>query len=144
MDQMDVDPTTSLPSSSSKHPAGLPPTLSSAAKRAKIPLPDEQLTMLSHNMAERRRAWTLLVNHNFEWLNILSDVMMQLNQELAYTNMKDGNIANLTLDRASDIVKGFNEDELEEWKVGVQNVIDKNDWIDLLACCMCILDFQIV
>jgi hypothetical protein len=145
MNQMDVDPTTSLPSSSSKRPAAFPPA-SSADKRAKILLPDDQLTTLSSNM--NRRKWQILVDEaeadDSLWWDILSDVLMHLTQELASTNMKGNVIANLTLKRANDTIKSFNEDELEQWKVGVRNGVKGNDWIDLLACRTYISDYQII
>ena len=78
------------------------------------------------------------------WGDILTDILIHLTLELVSTNMKDNIIANLTLERADDMVKSFNEDELEQWNVGVQNIVKKNDWIDLLARRMYISDYQII
>ena len=78
------------------------------------------------------------------WGDILTDILIHLTLELVSTNMKDNVIANLTLERADDMVKSFNEDELEQWKVGVQNGVKKNDWIDLLVRRMYISDYQII
>jgi hypothetical protein len=146
MNQMDVDPTTSPPSSCSKCPAAFPPTSSSADKRAKILLLDGQLTTLSSNM--NRRKWQILVDEaeadDSLWWDILLDILMHLTQELTSTNMKGNIIANLTFKRADDIIKSFNKDKLEQWKVGVWNGVKGNDWIDLLACCMYISDYQII
>ena len=58
--------------------------------------------------------------------------------------MKDSVIANLTLGYADDMVKSFNEDKLEQWKVGMRNGVKNNDWVDLLARRMYILDYQII
>lgn len=78
------------------------------------------------------------------WRDLLSDILMHLTLELASTNMKGSVIANPDLERADDIVKSFNEDELEQWKVGVRNGVKKNDWIDLLARRTYISDYQII
>ena len=146
MNQMDVDSTTPLPPYSSKRPAASPLASSSADKRAKILLPDGQLATLSSNMNKRR--WQILVDEaeadNFLWWDILSDVLYHLTRELASTNMKDSVIANLTLERAGDIVKSLNEDELEQWKVGVWKGVKRNDWNDLLARRTYISDYQII
>ena len=39
------------------------------------------------------------------------------------------------------IAKNFNKDKLERWKVGMQDGVKRNDWIDLLGHCMYILDY---
>jgi hypothetical protein len=130
---MDVD----LTSSSLKRPADFPPCSSSADKRAKI-LPDEQLTKLNSNMDNRM--YEMLVKaaeaNESVWWNILPSVLMDLTLELVSTDMRDSVITNLTRERANRIVKSFNKEQLEEWKVGV--------WTDLVLCCMYILDFQII
>ena len=132
---MDVNPTTPLPSSSSKRPADFPPASSSADKSAKILqilLPDGQLTKLNYKMNSLayRRDWEILVDTADDslWLGILSDVLMELTRELASTDV----ITNITFDRADDIVKSFNKDQLEEWKVDVRNAVRSGCWNDLL------------
>ena len=143
--QMDVDPPTSPPASSSKRPAASPPA-SSLDKRVKILLPDAQLSRLCFNMhlMSDRKKWPIRVEEaevdDSLWSDLLSDILIHLPEELI---MKGSPIANLTPKRAEDIVKSFNEDELEQWKVGVRNGVKKNDWIDLLACRMYISDYQI-
>ncbi|KAF8319201.1 hypothetical protein F5887DRAFT_378307 [Amanita rubescens] len=135
MNQMDVDPTTRLPSSSSKRPADFLPASSSADKRTKILPPDGQLTKLNSNMGNRM--YNILVDvaeaNESVWWNILSSVLMDLTLELASTDMKDSVIANLNRERADDIVKSFNnKDQLEEWKVDVRNAVKSKDWTDLV------------
>ena len=129
---MDVNPTTPLPSSSSKRPADFPPASSSADKSAKILLPDGQLTKLNYKMNSLayRRDWEILVDTADDslWLGILSDVLMELTRDLASTDV----ITNITFDRADDIVKSFNKDQLEEWKVDVRNAVRSGCWNDLL------------
>jgi len=145
MNQMAVDPTPP-PSTSSKC---FPPTPSSVDKRAKILLSEEQLTTLSSKMnrMKHRRNWQIWVEKaeadDSLWWDILSDVLMCLDRELASTNMKDSVFADLTLDDADDILGNFNEDQLEGWKVGVRNGVKKSDWIDLLARRTYISDYQI-
>ncbi|KAM6495407.1 hypothetical protein JOM56_008113 [Amanita muscaria] len=142
---MDVDPTTPVASSSLKRPADFPAS-SSADKRAKTLLPRGQLTTLSSNMDEvsSRKLWKILVdravakNSESLWSDILSDVLMHLHLELGSTNMNGANIKG-----AYDIVKSFNKDELEAWKVGVRNGVERKDWNDLLARRMYISDYQI-
>ena len=80
---------------------------------------------------KRTRKWQISTDDSL-WRDILSDVLVGLTLELASTNMK-GSVEILTLKRADEIMKSFNEDELEAWKVGVRNGVKKNDWTDLLA-----------
>jgi hypothetical protein len=145
MNQMDVDP-----SSSSKRPAPFPLASSSAEKRAKILLPDAQLIELSTKMKHKadRKKWQMMVKEaeadDSLWWDINLDVLIYLVQELASTSMKHSVIASPNAERANDIVKSFNEDELEQWKVGVRNGIERNDWTDLLVHRTYISDYQII
>ncbi|KAF8339317.1 hypothetical protein F5887DRAFT_1232790 [Amanita rubescens] len=125
MNQMDVD----LSSSSLKRPADISSTSSSADKRPKI-LPDEQMTTLSSKMnaIARRRKWESSVDDAD-----VSDVLRDLTENLASTDMRDSVITKLTFEGADDIVKSFNEDQLEAWKVGVRNSVKSKDWTDLVA-----------
>jgi hypothetical protein len=76
--------------------------------------------------------------------DILSNVLTDLTQELASTDMRDSVIANLTREHANDIVKSFNKDRLEEWKVGLRNCVKSKDWTDLVLRRMYISDCQII
>ncbi len=142
MNQMDVD----LASSSLKRPADFPPASSSADKRAKILLPDGQLTKLNSNMNNRQPMYKLWVDaaeaNESVWQNTLSTFFMVLTLELASTDMRDSVIANLTPERADDIVKNFNKDQLEEWKAGVRNGVKSKDWTDLVLRRMYISDYS--
>ena len=136
MTQMDVN---TPPASSSKRPAASPPAFSSADKRIKILLPEAQLNTLCVDMKKKSdmKKWRILVEEakdDERWMNLLSDILMHLTRELASTNMKGSVIANLTLEGAEEMVNSFNEDELEQWRVGVRNGIKSNDWLDLLEC----------
>ena len=92
--------------------------------------------------------WEILINgaeaNNNLWPSILSDVLMHLTSELASTDMKNKVIADLTLDRANKIVKSFDEDQLEEWKVGVQNGVKGNNWTNLIERRTYFSDYQII
>jgi hypothetical protein len=150
MNQMDVDPPTSLPSSSKKRPAASPPASSSADKCAKLLLPDSQLTALTDIMKHKsdRKKWLVFVKEARDddtlWRDLISDVLMHLLGELASTNMKGSMIASPNPERADDIVKSFNEAELEQWKVGMRNGVEKNNWIELIAHRTYISDYQII
>ena len=138
---MDVDPD----SSTLKRPADFHPASSSADKHVKVLLPDGQLTKLSSNMDSRRMLYKVLLDKTEAdgtlWRNLLSTVLMDLTLELANTDMKGSVISR---ERVRDIVKNFNKDQLEEWKVGVRNGVTMNDWIDLLARRTSISDYQII
>ncbi|KAF8324798.1 hypothetical protein F5887DRAFT_1022029 [Amanita rubescens] len=130
---MNVDSTTD-PSSSSKRPAPPSSSSSSADKRPKLVLPAGELTTLNSNMDRKR--WKWMVNeaeaNNDLWPDLLSDVLGRLTLELASTDMKNKVIANLTFDHADKIVKSFDEDQLEAWKVGVRKGVKENDWTNLI------------
>jgi hypothetical protein len=135
------------PSSSSKRPAAFPLASSSAEKRPRIVLPDAQLTELSDNMKRNRKRWNILIKaaetDDSLWWHIYSDVLSHLTQELASTDMKRDVIASPNPQGANNILMSFNEDELEQWKVGVLNGVEKDDWIDLILHRMYISGDQI-
>ena len=132
----DIDPTTPLPSSSSKRPADSPAS-SSTEKRAKIlPSMEElsQLTTLSSMLDGHRKKLQAVQEIGLEWPEIIELILRYLRRESESMNMKASVIANLIPDRADVIVKSLNEDELKEWKDSVRDGIDKNHWIGLLMC----------
>jgi hypothetical protein len=143
---MDVDPPASPRSSSSKRSAAFPPASPPPEKRAKILLPHAELIELSAKMP--RKMWQILVKEaeadDSLWWEIHSDVLMYLTEALASTSMKHSVIASPNPECAKDIAKSFNEDELEQWKVGVWNGVDRNDWTDLLVHRTYISDYQII
>ena len=138
------------PSSSSKHP---PPcsSSSSSASADKCPKPillAGELTTLSSNMDRERFKWEVLINaakaNNNLWPSILSDVLTHLMLELVSTDMKNKVITDLTLDHANKIVKSFDKDQLEEWKVGTQNGVKGKGWTNLIECHTYFSDYQII
>jgi hypothetical protein len=70
--------------------------------------------------------------------------MMDLTRELAGTDMRNSVIAKLSLERADDIVKNFNKDQLEEWKVGLRNGVKSENWVDLVARRTYISNYHII
>ena len=109
------------------------PTSSSAEKRAKLILPEPQLTPLNDKMKRRsdRMQWQLLVNKaeydESMWLDLLPTVLTHLTGALASTNMKGSVIASQNFDGAEEFVKCFNNEVFEEWKVGVREGVENND-----------------
>ena len=79
--------------------------------------------------------------HDFQWSDILLDVLRCLSLELSGRKVKSS-VVNLNFVRASDIV--LNKDRLEECKVCVRKVVESNDWIDLLERRTYISDYQII
>ena len=71
-------------------------------------------------------------NDDSSWRPLLSDVLVHLTSHLLATEMERSVIASQTAEHANDIMSGFNEDDLEEWKAGVRNGVERNDWIDLI------------
>jgi hypothetical protein len=72
------------------------------------------------------------------------DVLAYLAEQFEATDMKDTVIARPNPKRAADIVNGFNEDELEQWKAGVRNGVENNDWTDLIMHRTCVSDCRMV
>jgi len=137
MDQMDVDTTTPPSSSSKRSPTSCPTSSSSAEKRAKLILPEPQLISLNHRMKRRSDVWQVFVNKaeydESRWRDLLSDVLMCLTKELASTDMKGSVIVSPNLDGADEFVNRFEKEVFEEWKVGVREGVENNDWTRLIA-----------
>ena len=139
---MDVDP----PRSSIKRAAS-PLASSSSAKRPKTQLPDDQLTALVNNMkllSESRWQGEMASNNDSVQWNLRADVLMHLTSELASTNMKGAVIPSPNFSGALAILKTFTKNELDQWKNGIQNGVENNDWNDLLTHRKYISDHQIL
>ena len=67
------------------------------------------------------------------WQALLSNVLMQLTKELATAGKH--RVTAMNLRGAENMVKSFNKNEFEQWKVGVRNSVERNDsdWIGLIA-----------
>jgi hypothetical protein len=148
--QMDVDRPTSLPSSSSKRPVTSFLPSSSTEKRAKHLLPLAQQTMLNEKMEHysHSQKWRYLIqkaeDDDSAWQGIVfSSVLTHLAWALAGTGMKSS-IISINPDNPADILNSFNEDELKQWKAGVYNGLEKNDWIGLMTHRTYISDYRIV
>jgi hypothetical protein len=142
---MDVESSTSP----SKKRSSSPPAASSATKRVRVALPEAQLTVLNGNMQDlsKRLFWQgrmgMAVDDKSQWQDLFSDVLIRITRELAVTSMKDS-VISPKHEQADDIVKNFNDGELEEWKVAVRKGVEENDWTDLIGHRMYILDHRMV
>ena len=76
------------------------------------------------NKAEYDESW---------WRDLLWDVLMYLTEELASTDMKGSVIVSPNLDGADEFVNRFEKEVFEEWKVGVREGVENNDWTRLIA-----------
>jgi len=138
MDKMHVDQPAGP--SSSKHSSPISSTASSSSeKRAKLILPQDQLTMVRENMAHYSRdgAWKQIIQmasvEDTLWPNlIIPNILMSITQELAQTDMRGGVIADVTISRAMHMVKSFSKEELEQWKTGIRNGVETGDWSSII------------
>lgn len=105
--------------------------------------------MLNGNMQDlsKRLFWQgrmgMAVDDKSQWQDLFSDVLIRITRELAVTSMKDS-VISPKHEQADDIVKNFNDGELEEWKVAVRKGVEENDWTDLIGHRMYILDHRMV
>jgi hypothetical protein len=135
---VDMDAPASLPSSGLKR-SSISPPLPSTEKRPKLNLPQQQLTVLNKHMKymSGRQIWQIRFDSagddNSQWRDLFSDVLMSLTLRLATTDLKTSIIPPQDLDGSDNIVKGFNNDDLREWKDGVQKGVKEDDWTDLIA-----------
>lgn len=136
---MDVDTHTIPPSSGLKHSPTSFHTSSSAEKHAKLILPELQLTLLSNKMKHRSDMgfWQNHLNKaehdDSVWLYLLSVVLEALTGAMASTNLKGSIITSPNFDGAEEFVKRFNNEVFEEWKVGVREGVENNDWGRLIS-----------
>ena len=136
---MDVDTHATPPSFGSKRSPTSFSTSSSAEKRAKLILPELQLTLLKNKMKHMldMRFWQNHLNKaehdDSVWLYLLSDVLDVLTVALASTNLKGSIITSMNFDGAEEFVKRFNNEVFEEWKAGVREGVENNDWGRLIS-----------
>lgn len=130
---MDVNP----PTSHSKRVAASPPP-SLPEKYARILLPDDQLDALQNHMKHMSDLmnWRTRTkepkDNDVIWRQIHSMILVELIAQLRATDMKRVVIPNPTLPDAWNYFENFNEEELEQWKDGVENGVEKDDWSSLL------------
>jgi hypothetical protein len=115
---MDVD--SSLTSSSN----------SSFEKQIKDVLLQAQLTTLNDNMTEVT-VWQTVEGDDLR--RLIKSVFLALTILLGETAMKNNIV---TTQAAREMVNSFSKDELERWKVVVQNCVEKKDWVDLIRTCV--------
>ena len=135
---MDVDP----PRSPIKRSAS-PLASSSSTKRTKTLLSDTQLAALVNNMKTTSESllWREIANDDPWKLSPL--VLMLLTSELACTNMGETVISIPNLHGALALLKTFTQNELDQWKNGMRNGVENDDWTDLIMHRKYISDSQI-
>jgi len=130
------------PTSNSKRAAPSPPPSSLPEKRARVPLPDAQLDALRSHMKHMSDLmnWRTRVKEAEEakdndviWWQTHSHILMELIWQLRATDMEGFVIPHPTLREARNLFESFNEEQLVQWKDGVENGIEKDDWSILLV-----------
>jgi hypothetical protein len=119
---MDVD----IPSS-----GGLSASSSSSST---LDITGVNLDTLNVNMKIYSKVWSKLIDEatDEEWIVVFSHVLGELVSELTKTELKNDIIAAPSSSEKFDIVRGFNEKEVEQWKVGVRNGVENDDWSTLI------------
>jgi hypothetical protein len=99
--------------------------------------------MLNDNMADISLMWQTSIvaaeGDDSQLRSLIKNILGYITGALANTDMRDNII---TVHTARAKVGSFNEDELKQWKVEVQNCVKKNDWVDLIRAC--VLDYRTV
>ena len=67
------------------------------------------------------------------WWQTHSHILMELIWQLRATDMEGFVIPHPTLREARNLFESFNEEQLVQWKDGVENGIEKDDWSILLV-----------
>jgi hypothetical protein len=125
MEPMDIDGTSSsLPSSSSLE--------------MKDFLSQGQLTTLNNMTLIWRNSIVAAEDDDLQLRTLIQFVFTHLIGILAGANIKENVVVVPTI----AMVKSFDKDELEHWKVVMQNCVKKNDWVDLI--CTCVSDYRTV
>jgi hypothetical protein len=123
-------------------------TISPSSSFEKLDTAKLDLDALNQSMQNHcnSRAWDLRIEraeHNATvWQPLISDVLVCLTATLVATDAKSSFIAEPNDTGAKVIVEGFNEKELEEWKVGVQRGVEMNDWSGLITHRTYISDYR--
>jgi hypothetical protein len=114
------------------------PPASSTEKRRKLDLPQGQLAALNEKMNDISgpQRWQNRIDDagddDSQWRGLFADVLVYLTIRLSITDLKTSILSPEDLDEES-IVKGFNDDDLREWKVGVQKGVER-ERLDGLNC----------
>ena len=103
-------------------------------KHTKDVLLQGRWTMLNDNMTVISLMWKTSIvaaegNDSQLW-SLIHFVLHNFIRVLAERNMRDNIIMVQTVYAK---VGSFNEEELEQWKVAVQNCVKENNWVDLLC-----------
>ncbi|KAK2464549.1 hypothetical protein APHAL10511_003407 [Amanita phalloides] len=66
------------------------------------------------------------------WRRLAAQILMLLTEELGKTDLKGSVIPSMSRANAENIIANFNARELKEWKVGVRNGVQENNWDNLI------------
>ncbi|KIM47504.1 hypothetical protein M413DRAFT_22158 [Hebeloma cylindrosporum] len=130
------------PSRSSIKRDASPNASSSSEKRPKFSLPGDELNVLSRAQLEkemklvsRELIWREVIekagDQDSVWWCLYPRVLMELLTAMANTTMGGTVIPCPNLAGAQTILSGFTKTELEQWKDGLRNGIENDDWIEL-------------
>src|SRR5882762_7438970 len=123
-------------------------TISASSSFEKLDTAKLDMDALNQSMQNHcdYRGWDLRIDraeHNANvWQPLISDVLVCLTATLVATDAKSSFIAEPNDTGAKVIVEGFNEKELEVWKVGVQRGVEMNDWSGLITHRTYISDYR--
>jgi hypothetical protein len=98
-------------------------------------LPQEQLAMFNERVAFQQSLWKDRIRDAEDdiWRNVLADVLRFLTEELSITDLRGRTIGARSFHQAKDLVETFNDEEIQEWKSGLQKGLKDNDWLDLVT-----------
>jgi len=113
----------------------LSPLPSSTMKRAKLDLPQFELTPLNVKLNDIiTRFWPQEVSEDpLETTELLSKTLIHLINALAETSAKFDFISPLTSKEAKSFVDDFDLDERREWEDAVRTCMQRGDWTDLIT-----------
>jgi hypothetical protein len=110
--------------------------LSSSSFEMKDFMSQGQLTTLNNNMTAASQMWQNSIvaaeGDNLQLRTLIQNVFTVLIGALARADIKNDVVVVPTI----AMVESFDKDKLEQWKVVMQNCVEKNDWVDLIRTCV--------
>ena len=115
----------------------LSPLPSSITKRAKLDMPQHELTSLNVELNDIiTRFWPQLLEVSEdprEMTVLLSTTLMHLMNALAGTSARFDFISRLTSKEAKSFVEDFDPNERREWEDAIRTCMQSGDWTDLIT-----------
>jgi len=136
-DNMDIDPTPFGSASSPEHtlatsPSAFPSVVKSREEHSTL----SRMQMLNEELNERSRTegWASCMTHKSILKLLLASVLVSVtNSDLLGTiNQGDRFILKQSWQQAQKIVQNFSDKDLENWKLALQEGLDKGNWESLL------------